>query len=140
MARGPHSKSNDLARHYVTAIRYPEFPADPTEQRELIRIFYDRVNQNKKQVPIEDARPDVIFRMASNLHERARAEYNQLKNNLPGTSDKTSDNFNPEKYILQKLERGYSSRSLEDEASILLEQCPDIIRRDILRAADILFP
>jgi len=136
MARGKHSTENDFARHYATAIRYRDFPQYPAEQRELVKMFHERVYDNGP-CPVNEARQEVVYNVAKDLYESSKNSFLGLEQNGNLTD--------MEILTILALQNGlHSGKGLHEKVCQILEDWKrdgDFeIRRDIKRAADILFP
>jgi len=136
MARGQYSPRNDPAKHYATSIKYKDFPGLPEDQRGLIRIFYSRVNEDGHH-ELETARGDVVYNTARDLYDVSKSSFSDLKQNGNLTD--------MEILTILALQNGlHSGKGLHEKVCQILEDWKrdgDFeIRRDIKRAADILFP
>jgi len=128
MAYNPYSKEHFEAALLAAAIKYPEFPASEESQRDLVKMFYERVNVRGGKCKVEAVPKENIYNFASRLYQRSLT----YAKGLTPLSD-------AEIKVIKEMK--VRPKSLDEQVCLMLENSDDSEIRPIIKdAADILYP
>ena len=101
MAKGIYNKSENLQKHYNLFKRYSHFPESKSEQRKIVREFYNVIHCKNGVVNVDGASEERIYHVAKRIYDKSQK---MIKGSI---LERVSNlNFNKEHYeVIENLSR-----------------------------------